>query len=289
LKSISSKQAASKLNRLQEDGFCILEDAVDDHLLDNTRECVKSAVSKINNDHLERQRSPGTLIDSGGYPELADLIGNPKPLEALGAMGYHNNKFWKAVIISKPPGSPLLYWHQDCMMWKDPSAYSEISPMLFFMYYLEDTNRNNGCLRVIPGSHRLRHELHGMGAAHQKDINRYENPDDPRFSDYPTEIDVPIKSGDLVIGDGRMFHAAHSNDSERWRTVITIWILPYFDNLIEPVRSWFNHSYHKMHDDWPDTSLEKINSLIPSYNGDVEPAEMIRDIEIHRTPDSRLK
>jgi len=54
LKSISSKQAASKLNRLQEDGFCILEDEVDDHLLDNTRECVKSAVSNINNDHLER-------------------------------------------------------------------------------------------------------------------------------------------------------------------------------------------------------------------------------------------
>ena len=67
-----------------------------------------------------------------------------------------------------------------------------------------------------------------------------------------------------------MFHAAHSNDSERWRTVITIWILPYFDNLIEPVRSWFNHDYHIMHDDWPDTSHEKINSLIPSYSGDVE-------------------
>ena len=86
-----------------------------------------------------------------------------------------------------------------------------------------------------------------------------------------------------------MFHAAHSNDSERWRTVITIWILPYFDNLIEPVRSWFNHDYHIMHDDWPDTSHEKINSLIPSYSGDVEPTKMIQDIEIHRTPDSRLK
>ena len=86
-----------------------------------------------------------------------------------------------------------------------------------------------------------------------------------------------------------MFHAAHSNDSERWRTVITIWILPYFDNLIEPVRSWFNHDYHIMHDDWPNTSHEKINSLIPSYSGDVEPTKMIQDIEIHRTSDSCLK
>ena len=80
-----------------------------------------------------------------------------------------------------------------------------------------------------------------------------------------------------------------SDDSDRWRTVITIWILPFFDNLLEPIRSWFNYSYHIIHDDWPGTSLEKINSLIPSYNGKVEPTEMIRDIEIHRTPDSRLK
>ena len=181
MKSISSKQAASKLNQLQKDGFCILENAADEYLLDKTRECVKSSFSDINEDHLERQRSPGTLIDSGNYPQLADLLDNPKPLEALSEMGYHINKFWKAVIISKPPGSPRLYWHQDCMMWKDPSAYSEISPMLFFMYYLEDTDRNNGCLRIIPGSHRQRHELHGMGAAHQKEINRYENPDDPAF------------------------------------------------------------------------------------------------------------
>jgi len=289
LKSLNSKQVANKLNQLQKDGFCILEDAADERLLDKTRECTKSALSDINDDYLESQRSPGTLIDSGKYPELAVLIGNPKPLEVLNKMGYHNNKFWKGVIISKPPGSPRLYWHQDCMMWKDSSAYSEISPMLFFMYYLEDTNRNNGCLRVIPGSHRQRHELHSMGAAHQKEINRYENPDDPHFFDYPNVIDVPVKSGDLVVGDGRMFHAAHSNDSDRWRTVITIWILPFFDNLLEPIRSWFNYSYQIMHDDWAGTSLEKINSLIPSYNGEVEPTEMILDIEIHRTPDSRLK
>ena len=172
-------------------------------------------------------------------------------------------------------------------MWKDSNAYSEIYPMLFLMYYFEDTNRNNGCLRVIPRSHRQRHELHSMGAAHQKEMNSYDNPDDPRFFDYPDEIDVPVKSGDLVIGDSRMFHAAHSNNSDRWRT---IWLLPFFDNLLEPVRSWFNYSYHIMHDDWPRTSREKINSLlIPSYNGEVEPAEMIRNIEFHRTPDSRLK
>ena len=49
------------------------------------------------------------------------------------------------------------------------------------MYYPEDTSPYNGCLRVLPRSHRRRHPLHHIGQAHTKDINRMENPDDPRF------------------------------------------------------------------------------------------------------------
>ena len=115
---------------------------------------------------------------------MADLIGNPKALVALAAMGLTDCRFWKAVIISKPPGGPLLYWHQDCMMWQDPRAYSDVSPMIFLMYYLEDTSRHNGCLRVLPGSHRRRHPLHAMGVAHTPDINRMDDLDDPRFRSY---------------------------------------------------------------------------------------------------------
>ena len=37
--------------------------------------------------------------------------------------------FVKAVVISKPGPSPRLYWHQDCMWWDDPRAYSDYSPM----------------------------------------------------------------------------------------------------------------------------------------------------------------
>jgi hypothetical protein len=44
-----------------------------------------------------------------------------------------------------------------------------------------------------------------------------------------------------------------------------------------------------MYDDWARTSYEKNNYLIPSYNGEFWLAEIIRDIEFHRTPESRLK
>ena len=45
-------------------------------------------------------------------------------------------------------------------MWSDePRAYSDLPPQLFAMFYLTDTSPRNGCLRVIPGSHRKRHRL----------------------------------------------------------------------------------------------------------------------------------
>ena len=40
------------------------------------------------------------------------------------------NRFWNAVIISKPGPSPRLYWHQDCTWWDDPPAYRDYSPMI---------------------------------------------------------------------------------------------------------------------------------------------------------------
>ena len=43
--------------------------------------------------------------------------------------------------------------------------------------------------------------------------------------DRPDAIDVPVKAGDLVIGDARLYHAAYENKSDERRTCITMWWL----------------------------------------------------------------
>ncbi len=269
--------------QLREDGFCVIPNIADEALLGKTRACVEKALAEYDAEQRENTRAPGSLIDSNFYPELADLIGNPRALQALGDMGLDDIKFWKAVIISKPPGGPRLYWHQDCIMWQDPRAYSDVPPMIFLMYYLEDTTRENGCLRLLPGSHKHRHVLHDMGEAHTKDINRLDNPDDPRFSDLLGEVDVLISAGDLVVGDARMFHATHANLSKEQRTVITIWFHPFFSDLQEDTQSWIHRAMHKQHETWPADALAKIQSLIPAFQADMEP------MELARSPDNRLQ
>ena len=268
--------------QLVEDGYCVIPGLVSESLLDKTRACVDKALAEVDADRRAQTKAPGSLIDSNSYPELADLIGNPAALESLHAMGLRDIKFWKAVIISKPPGGPRLYWHQDCIMWQDERAYSDNAPMIFLMVYLEDTTRENGCLRLLPRTHRQRHILHDMGEAHTKDINRMDNPDDPRYLDYPDEADVPVKAGDLVVGDARMFHASHANNSDGERRLITIWFHPFFGDLEESVQSWIHMAMHKAHESWSDADRARIESLIPDYRGDVKP------MELTRTPDNRL-
>ena len=274
---------ARRMAQLKQDGFCIIEKMADARLLDRTRACVDRALAGVDPERLAKTKAPGSLIDSDNYPELADLIGNPRALEELERMGLEDVKFWKAVIISKPPGGPRLYWHQDCLMWQDPRAYSDRPPMIFLMYYLEDTAPENGCLRLLPGTHRHRHILHGMGEAHMRAINRIDNADDPRFGDYPGEVDVPVKAGDLVVGDARMFHSAHTNRSAQKRTVITIWFHPFFSDLQEPTQSWIHDLMHRQHANWPQGALARIKPLIPDYRGTVEPMAQ------NRAPDERLR
>src|SRR3546814_7153010 len=51
------------------------------------------------------------------------------------------------------------------------------------------TTRENGCLRVIPGSHRHDHPLHHLEEAHSAELQGFLNPDNPAFAAHPDEVD----------------------------------------------------------------------------------------------------
>ncbi len=262
---------STRLELLQRDGFCRIPRVLDAALLARLQEFSRARVAALDETHLNNQRATGTMIDSIDMPEFAELFAHPGALKELSAMGLEDVKFWKANLISKPPHSPRNYWHNDCIMWHDPRSYSSMPPMIFLMYYLVDTCRENGCLRVLPGTHRRRHPLHEMGEAHVGYINRMDQPDDPRFGDFDGEIDVPVTAGDLLIGDARLFHATHANTSDAWRPVITIWFHPFFGGLAESTQRWLTDSHHGLHGRWPDAAKQTISPITPRHSGTVEP------------------
>ena len=232
-----------KRERFERSGFFIFENVLDRGILDRLIEAADASLEEQEDEHFEAQKSTGSmiLIESklvDRYRVFAELIAHPGVIGAMGELGFADPKFGHGRIISKPPYSPPLFWHEDGRFWDDPVSYTPVPIQAFLMFYLSDTTPQNGCLRVIPGSHLKRHPLHDrIHHMHRDDLRRYTNPDAPEFSHVADEIDVPLNAGDFVIGYGSLLHSAHANDSDRRRTCLTMWYYPAYPDLPEATRA----------------------------------------------------
>ena len=179
-------------------------------------------------------------------------------------------------VISKPPQSPALFWHQDWWGWNDPSSYTPLPQQLFFMYYLVDTTPHNGCLRLLRGSHLKRHQMHDtIPDAHTDDLRRMSDPDHPAYQSIAEEVNVPVCAGDLVIGDSRLLHSAHANKSDQRRTVITLWYFPYFDLLSDGLRAAIARP--REWSGWDAEAMTRTAEFVPRYEGQAEPVAWNRE------------
>jgi hypothetical protein len=261
--------------QLLEQGFVRVNQVLDAGLLDDLRRVTDGLLAQQSREDTEKYRYQGSNI-SVAYqdPVFARLFALPAALDALRALGFESPKWWSAFLLSKPPHAPPLYWHQDWWAWDDPISASRVPAQVFLMVYLTDTNPSNGCLRVIPGSHYRRNPLHDLlPPAHTRET--YEaNPHSVIFSARPDEVDVPVRAGDLLIGDARILHATHANQTDQHRSLLTLWYFPDYDLLPESIRTFAARKTPLQAPDWwadPDAG-KLMEPLIPTYNGDAAPA-----------------
>src|SRR3546814_7805167 len=113
-------------------------------------------------------------------------------------------------------------WSSDVCSSDLPESYKARPQQWFAMIYLTDTTRENGCLRVIPGSHRHDHPLHHLEAAHSAELQGFLNPDNPAFAAHPDEVAVPVTAGDVLVGDARLIHSAYGNATVHERPLLTL-------------------------------------------------------------------
>ena len=225
--------------RFMNDGFYVFRNMLEPELIDTLKEITDDVLAQQEEAHFEQQRAPGSMVMidwemAYRYDVLAELIAHPKMLKGLAQLGFAEPKFGHGRIISKPPHSPRLFWHEDGRFWDDPVSYTPQPIQCFLMYYLVDTAPENGCLRVIPGSHLKRHALHDqVPVRHAEKLKTYADPNHIAFQHAEGEIDVPVKAGDAVMGYGTLFHSAHANRTNQRRTGLTMWYYPDFVDLPE--------------------------------------------------------
>lgn len=237
---------AAARSQLLTDGFCVIDGLMpqvflqqlqtwSDERLATTEHPAKwkyqGSDIKITGEHHRSKQHPEFPADA-----IVDrLIEHPAPiLDALGIADHISGGVFQ--IISKPAGAPALYWHQDWARWDDPISLSPWSQQVFLNWYLSDTCAENGCLRVIPGSHRRRLDLHShLVQAHEAGGYDIQESNEWMFYDHPEAIDVPVRVGQLVIADARLLHATHSNASTQRRTLLLGW---YYRKANTPPLGW---------------------------------------------------
>ncbi len=222
---MTKAEGTRQREQLIRDGYCHIEGVLTGDFLDKLREESDHLLDTA--EHPSKWQYQGSDLHVLGKDNavMQQLLEWPATWDILDAMGLNDfTASGTIIILSKPAGGPPLYWHQDWMAWNDPISMAPWPQTIFFSYYLVDTNFENGCFRVIPGTHRKRIPLHDqVEVAHQETAYFADVNDPAMFGEHPDAVDLPVRAGDLVIGEARALHTARGNNSDRRRTLLLGW------------------------------------------------------------------
>ncbi len=127
--------------------------------------------------------------------------------------------------ISKPPfdGQPVL-WHQD-------GSYWPLEPMEVVTLWLavDESTPENGCMRVIPRSHRLPlQELQPNTEVSSVLGSQI----DPALVDESLAVDVILQPGDVSVHHPNLIHGSNANTSPKRRCGLTIRYIPTTTRIV---------------------------------------------------------
>ncbi|MCZ6678520.1 MAG: phytanoyl-CoA dioxygenase family protein [Candidatus Poribacteria bacterium] len=143
-------------------------------------------------------------------PFWVRFVSDHRLLDVAEALVGPNIAFFAADYIAKPPrdGQAVL-WHQDGNYWA-------LEPMevITIWFAVSKSTCENGCVRVIPGSHRLGPIAH---RSEEDSVNLLNSRVDPGVVDESAAVDVELNPGDVSVHHPRILHGSETNTSEHWR------------------------------------------------------------------------
>ena len=149
------------------------------------------------------------------YPGYFRLMANPKILDVVESL-LGPEIFANPVYNTRPKvpkvAAGIVPWHQDKSYW--PKA--EAAPVITVWIPLVDATLENGCLHVIPRTHRRRllsfHDETYSGTG-------YKELDDKHIKRHHAEVvPIPLEAGGAILFNDRFIHSSTANNTEhvRW-------------------------------------------------------------------------
>ena len=208
------------LNNFIKDGFILKKNLFKEEEINKLKKFIESS-SKRENDARETKSSSGKLsITLWNHPS-DDLFGKfstneriVKPIEEyLGDEVYH----YHSKIIWKKPGDGGFDWHQDYGYWYHNACLYPDMASCFIM--LDKATKENGCLKVLKGSHKVGRIGHGISDTPEQtaDMERIVELEKRHECVY-----ITAEPGDALFFHANLLHSSDANKSDQSRRTLIV-------------------------------------------------------------------
>jgi len=152
----------------------------------------------------------------GRSPLLTRMIADSRLVElVVQLVGPDARMFWEQLVAKPPQARTELPWHQD-------DGYAPTNPPGYLTCWiaLDDADQDNGCIWVLPGSHR-------KGVFSHKKAGRYFRSGIEAFGSERAAVPAPVRKGEILLFHSLTLHRSGPNVTDRPRRA---WIVQYCDS-----------------------------------------------------------
>jgi ectoine hydroxylase len=155
------------------------------------------------------------------HPIFDRLIDDPRIVDPMcGVIGTDAVAVWTDKInLKRPREGSAFRWHQDSPYWTHACDHVDLLPNVLIT--LDDADEENGCFRVVRGSHRA-----GCLPGVEDDTTLGVLFTDPEYFDEKDQVPAIVPAGSLVFFSPHSVHGSQPNGSERPRRAMVLTYQP---------------------------------------------------------------
>ncbi|MFD8725753.1 phytanoyl-CoA dioxygenase family protein [Streptomyces sp. NPDC059629] len=282
----------------REKGFAIIRDVIPGDLIEEARTHTAWLMEKYPDVRPEHLHHP--LIRNDAF--WVRLISDSRLTDIAEFFLGPDVACFTAHYICKPPfnGQPVL-WHQDGAYWK-------LQPMEALTVWLavDRSSTENGCLRMIPGSHRI--PLRTPSLRTDTENMLYSMTDEDLVQEWIDKagiVDIELNPGDVSIHHPHLLHCSEANTSPKRRCGLDIGYIStstginsdglYLDPVlvrgkpVEGVNNYRPFPRYMPGETIPFVGHEEWNDRAGVLGGGVDRADEAAPIEVTKHMISRLR
>ena len=148
-------------------------------------------------------------------PPFRRVMAHPAITKGISQLtGAHELRIWHDQIQYKPPQKGgTTAWHQDAPLWPIIAPMTEVTAWVA----LDNVDESNGCMSMVPGSHRWGNHIDFLNSLTHYDAMPAE------YEGHEVRvIRCPVKKGEVHFHHALTWHGSHNNTSGRPRRAVAL-------------------------------------------------------------------